>query len=158
MYMYMYMYYILSVSSCFTLCMGVWGWGGFTNSFMGVEVCLGGVGVWGFVWLLGGPAQNAHSGIERECVLNAALRHNIVQFCTYDDLLAISKHASILHHRWCRFLIWISQIRMYTVERFFTSTIIPTFYMTDSPFFYFRHIHGKHRSPSCCVSLYMVRT
>ena len=40
------------------------------------------------------------------------------------DLLAVSKHASICHHRWCQFLIWVSQIRMCTIKRFFKSTVM----------------------------------
>ena len=77
------LYVYLWVGEGNNMVLGMWlGWG---------CSCLVG-GVWG-------PAQNAHSGIERECVLNAALRHNIVQICTYVDLLAISEHALLLHHR-----------------------------------------------------------
>ena len=40
------------------------------------------------------------------------------------DLLAVSMNAEFCHHRSWWFLIWVCQIRMCTVKRFFKSTVI----------------------------------
>ena len=54
----------------------LWCWGSWACFKGGVGIFWG---CWGGDWGGGGPAQNAHSGIEREWFLNAALRHNMVQ-------------------------------------------------------------------------------
>ena len=57
--------------------------------------------LFGFVLLVGGgvPVQSAHLGIGRECVSNAALRHNTFAEAMVIDLLAVSKRALHRHHR-----------------------------------------------------------
>ena len=54
---------------------------------------------------LGGPVQSAQSGIKRECVLDAALRHNCNCYQLQVDFLAGSDCALQCHHRLDWFLI-----------------------------------------------------
>lgn len=76
----------------------------------------------------GGPVPSVQSGVETNEFLNAALRHSHECFHTQADLLAESNRTMYCHHRWCWFLIWVSQIRICTIKRFFKSTVMRVYW------------------------------
>ena len=64
-------------------------------------------------------------GVEMEWYFHAALRHDLRIVKLYWTISSrLSKHALKYPHGCCWCLIWVSQIRICTVKRFFKSTIM----------------------------------
>ena len=101
--------------------------------------------VWGWV-----PVQTALLGIEWEWVFNAALRHSTEQSSSIANLLAVSRSASSCHHRCLMRLIWVFQIRICTVKRFFISTVMVfSHWARGTCTSWIECLHKHHRRQSC---------
>ena len=79
---------------------------------------------WGWLFVCVGACSNCISGHQMGMCIQRCSSPQHMQWSNNADLLAVSRNAWFCHHRWCWLLIWVCQIRMCTVKRFFKSTIM----------------------------------